>query len=134
MTGGEVDRRLQSWEAVVPGLVFPFLALWLGGSTWSARGIAAAANVAPFAVLALIAWRGWRWTPAIQGAATLAYLGVALAWIGTNWEWEPLAVLADHAALWTPVVAAGVAAIVFAVVAVVLRFTGGATPPAEGTV
>lgn len=134
MASRDMDRRLQSWEAVMPGLVFPFLALWLGGSTWSARGVAAAANLAPLAVLALIAWRGWRWTPAIQGAATLAYLGVALAWVGTNWEWEPLALLAEHASLWTPIAAAGVAVVVFGAVAIVLRFTGGATPPSERTV
>jgi hypothetical protein len=110
------DRKLESWEAVVPGIVFGPLAAWLAGGGWSERGLAAAANLAPLVVLALLAWRAGSRPAAAQGAATIAYGALALGWIGATWEWSPLALLAAHVELWTPVVAAGVALIVFACV------------------
>ena len=109
----ERDGVLESWEAVVPGIVLPPLALWLAGGTWADRGLAAAANTAPLVVLVLLAWWGGRRSSSVQGAATLAYGITALGWVGATWELGFLALPGAHAELWTPVVAAGVAIFVF---------------------
>lgn len=119
---------LESWEAVVPGVVFPLLALWLGGSTWGDRGLAAAANLAPLAALWVLAFVGGRRVPAVQGAATFAYALAAAGWIGDTWELPGFGLVGEHAALWTPVAAAGVAVVVFLLVALGLRLVAG---PAE---
>lgn len=120
----DAERRLESWEAVVPGVVFPPLALWLGGSTWPARGVAAAFNLIPLLTLVGIAWFGSRRTPAVQGAATASYGLVALAWIAANWDVAALSTLGDEAGRLAPAVAAGVGLVVFLVVAVVSSWTG----------
>lgn len=122
------ERSLVSWEAVVPGVVFPFLALWLGGSTWPARGMAAAFNLIPLVILALIAWRGGQRTPAVQGAATFSYGLVSLAWIGATWDVAALATLGEEAGRYSPVAAAVVGIVVYVLVAIALRWTGDATP------
>jgi hypothetical protein len=121
----DAEHRLAAWEAAVPGLVFPPLALWLAGGDWAERGIAAAANLAPLAVLALLAWRGGRRPAAVQGAATFAYGLTALAWVGASWDLAFLALPGEHAELWAPLVAAAVALIVFMAV----WFVGGSTAP-----
>ncbi len=123
---------LESWEAVVPGVVFPALALWLGGSTWGARGMAAAANLAPLVVLWLLAFFGGRRVPAIQGAATFAYAVVAAGWIGDTWELPGFGLAGEHAALYTPLVAAALAVVIYALVAVGLRLVGPEAPTAPG--
>jgi hypothetical protein len=117
---------LESWEAVVPGVVFPALALWLAGGGWSGRGVAAVANLAPLAVLALLTWFGGRRVPAVQGAATVAYGVVGAGWIGATWDVPGLASMGAHAELWTPLAAAGVAILVFGAVAVLARVGGEA--------
>ena len=119
------DVPLESWEAVVPGVVLPAVALWLGGTTWGDRAVAAAANLAPLAVLALLAWWGGARLPAVQGAATVAYGVVALGWVGASWEVPGLETLGAHAASWTPLAGAGLAGVVYLGVAAALRFTGG---------
>ncbi len=119
---------LDSWEAVVPGVVFPLLALWLGGSDWTARGIAAAANLAPLLTLAVLTFVWGRLTPAVQGAATFAYGTVALGWIATKWDVPGLQALGEHAALRTPLAAAAIAVVVFAAVALALRLVGWTRP------
>lgn len=125
---------LESWEAVVPGVVFPVLALWLGGSTWGDRGLAAAANLAPLATLWLLALFGGVRVPAVQGAATLAYGLVAAGWIGDTWDVPGFGLAGEHAALLTPVAAAGVALLVYLLVAVGLRFAGPDGTPSPGEV
>jgi hypothetical protein len=124
------ERSLESWEAVVPGVVFPFLALWLGGSTWPVRGLAAAFNLTPLVVLAAIAWFGGRRTAAVQGAATFGYGLVALAWVGATWDVAALATLGEEAGRFSPVAAAVVAAVVYLGVSIASRWTGEPTPPA----
>lgn len=116
---------LESWEAVVPGVVFPLVALWLGGSSWGLRGTAAAANLAPVVVLAMVTWLWGSRAPAVQGAATVAYGLVILGWVAATWELSGLAILGAHAGSWTPLAAAGVGIVVFALVRLVLRFSGG---------
>lgn len=123
------ERSLESWEAVVPGVVFPVLALWLGGSTWPARGLASAFNVIPLVVLALIAWRGGQRTAAVQGAATFSYGLVALAWVGATWDVAALATLGEEAARYSPVAAAVVGIVVYLLVSIALRWTGDTNPP-----
>ena len=115
---------LESWEAVVPGVVFPVLALWLAGGGWSGRGVAAAANLAPLLVLVLLTGFGGRRIPAVHGAATVAYGLVTLGWIGASWDVPGLALIGAHAELWTPLAAAGAAVLVFGAVSVLLRFGG----------
>ncbi|MBT8403892.1 MAG: hypothetical protein KJP18_08550 [Gemmatimonadetes bacterium] len=127
----ETDRRLLSWEAAVPGVVFPPLALWLSGGDWSDRGMAAAANLAPFAILALLAWRGGRRPVAVQGAATFAYAIAAAGWVGASWELAFLALPGAHAELWTPLVAAAVALFVFTAVWFVEGFAAPEGPTSE---
>lgn len=118
------DIPLESWEAVVPGVVFPLLALWLGGSTWGARGTAAAANLAPLVVLAILTrWAGRR-AAAVQGAATVAYGITAAGWVGATWDVPFLAGVGTHAGLWTPLVAAGLGAVVMGAVRAAFRLTG----------
>lgn len=118
---------LAAWEAVLPGVVLPGLALWLGGSDWGARGLAAAANLAPLGVLTLLALVSGRRVPALQATATLVYATVALGWLGegTGWEVGPLPLLADHAALRLPLVAAGAGVVVYVAVAVGVRLATG---------
>lgn len=126
------NTPLESWEAVVPGVVFPVLALWLGGSTWGARGLAAAANLAPLAALWILAFVGGRRVPAVQAAATFAYALTAAGWIGDTWDLPGLGLAGEHAALWTPVAAAGLSAVVYVVVALGLRFVGPDPTSAPG--
>lgn len=120
----DADRKLASWEAVVPGVVFPLLALWLGGSTWPARGLAAAYNLAPLAALAAVAWLGGRHTAAVQGAATISYGLLALAWAAETWDLAALSTLGAEAGRFSPVVAAVVGILIFLVVALVSKWTG----------
>jgi hypothetical protein len=124
------ERSLESWEAVIPGVVFPFLALWLGGGTWPARGLAAAFNLAPVAVLAGVTRLGGQRTGAVQGAATLAYGLVALAWFGATWDVAALATLGDEAGRFTPLAAAALGVVVYLAVALVSRWAGDTSPPA----
>jgi len=124
------ERSLESWEAVIPGVVFPFLALWLGGSTWPARGLAAGFNLAPVALLAGVAWIGGRRTGAVQGAATLAYGLVALAWVGATWDVAALATLGREAGRFAPVTAAAVGIVVYLAVAIASHWAGDTPPPA----
>ena len=124
------EHSLESWEAVIPGVVFPFLALWLGGSTWPARGQAAAFNLAPVALLAVVAWFGGRRTGAVQGAATFAYGLVALAWVGATWDVAALETLGAEAGRFAPVAAAVVGIGVYLAVSIASKWAGDATPPA----
>jgi hypothetical protein len=123
------ERSLESWEAVVPGVVFPFVGLWLGGSTWPARGLAGAFNLIPVFVLAGVAWVGGERIAAVQGAATLGYGLLALAWVGATWDVAALATLGVEAGRFAPVVAALLGVVVYLAVALVSRWTGAATPP-----
>lgn len=118
---------LESWEAVVPGVVFPLLGLWLGGSTWTDRAMAGAANLAPLVVLVLLARFGGRRVPAIQGAATVAYGLVAAGWIGHQWDLPGFALVGAHAELYAPLLAAGLALLLYPLIALGMR-AAGVTP------
>lgn len=124
---------LEAWEAVLPGVVLPLLALWLGGTEWADRGLAAAANLAPMAVLGVAAWLVGRHLEALRTAAVLGYGVTALGWLGegTGWEVGLLPLLAEHAALELPLVAAGGAVVVLALVAVGVRLVAGPRPLAR---
>lgn len=125
---------LEAWEAVMPGLVLPILALWLGGSDWSGRGLAAAANLAPVAVLALLTFVAGRRVGAVQATATLVYTAVALGWLAeaTQWEVGPLPSLAEWAPLFLPLGAAGCGVVVFVIVALGVRLVAGPESLARG--
>lgn len=127
ISGRAGDVPLAAWEAVLPGVILPLLALWLGGSTWSGRLLAAAANVAPVAGLALIALVAGRRLAALQATATLVYATVAAGWLGaaTGWEVGPLPLLGGHVAFLLPLVAAGAGVFVFVVVAAVVAWIAG---------
>ena len=122
---GAAERRLSSWEAAVPGVVFPPLALWLAGGDWPDRGLAAAANLAPFATLVLLAWRGGLRPAAVQSAAAFAYAIAAIGWVGASWDLALLALPGAHAELWTPLVGAAAGLFVFTAV----WFVGGVAAP-----
>lgn len=115
---------LKSLEAVVPGVVFPLLGLWLGGTNWPDRGIAFAANLAPLLALMLLARFGGRRVPAMQGAATFAYGLLALGWVGRQWNVAGLTWLGAHVGLLTPLVAAGVALVLHAAITAGVRIAG----------
>jgi hypothetical protein len=131
---GRLGAPLEAWEAVLPGVVLPALALWLGGSEWGDRGLAAAANLAPVCILALLAGVGGRRVAAIQATATLVYGAVGLGWLGegTGWEFPPLPVLADHASLFLPLAAAGAGIPLFVALALGIRLVTGTGTLARG--
>lgn len=122
MAAGRVP--LESWEAVIPGVVFPLLGLWLGGSTWTDRALAGAANLAPLVVMALLARFAGRRVPAIQGAATVAYGLVAAGWIGHQWDLPGFVLVGANAEMYTPLLAAALALLLYPLIALGMRAAG----------
>ncbi|MEK9501449.1 hypothetical protein [Gaopeijia maritima] len=127
---------LESWEAVVPGVVFPLLGLWLGGSTWTDRAMAGAVNLAPLVVMALLARFGGRRVPAIQGAASVAYGIVAAGWVGHQWDLPGFGLVGAHAEMYTPLAAAALAIVLYPLIALGMRAAGvgPSGTPAQGEV
>ncbi len=123
---------LASWEAVVPGVVFPLLGVWLGGTGWAPRGMAAAANLAPLLVLGVLARFGGRWVAAVQGAASVAYTLLALAWIGSVTDFAPLAWLGERVGMVAPLLAAGVAAVLYPLIRMATPRTATGDPAPAG--